>query len=103
VTDVRGRLVRVFDFLGVPTPPDAGQFLRVPEYLGSARRAGDVLARNRQKWKQQMSPGLRRHVERVTGDLLDAYGYEREHPDEPTRRVPAGRMGAYPLEGRGRQ
>ena len=44
VGDVRGHLAAVFDFLGVPTPPDAGQFLRVPENLGSARgadRGGD--------------------------------------------------------------
>jgi hypothetical protein len=103
VTDVRGRLAGVFDFLGVPTPPDAGQFLRVPENLGSARGAGEVMTRNRQKWKQQMSPALRRHVERVTGDLLDAYGYEREHPDEPTRRVPAVRMAAFRLKDAWRQ
>ena len=40
VGDVRGRLAATFDFLGVPTPADAGEFLRVPENLGSARGAG---------------------------------------------------------------
>lgn len=103
VTDVRGRLGGVFDFLGLPTPPDAGQFLRVPENLGSARGAGEVVTRNRQKWKQKMSPALRRRVERVTGDLLDAYGYEREHPGVPTRRLPAVQMTAYRLRDAWRQ
>lgn len=103
VTDVRGRLAGVFEFLGVPTPPDAGQFLRVPENLGSARGAGEVMTRNRQKWKQQMSPALRRRVEGVTGDLLDAYGYEREHADVPTRRLPAVQMAAYRVKDAWRQ
>jgi hypothetical protein len=97
VTDVHGRLAAVFDFLGVPTPADAGQFLRVPEDLGSTRGAGEVVARNCQKWKQKMPAGLRRRVERVTGDLLDAYGYEREHPDVPTRRLPAVQLATYRL------
>ncbi len=103
VSDVRERLGAVFDFLGVPTPPDAGQFLRVPENLGSARGAGAVVTHNRQKWKQKMPPALRRRVEGVTGDLLDAYGYEREHPDVPTRRIPAARMAAYRLRDAWRQ
>src|SRR4029450_6547520 len=72
VTDVRGRLAGVFDFLGVPTPPDAGQFLRVPEHTRSPRGAGEVVTRNRQKWKQKMSPALRRHGERGTGELVGA-------------------------------
>jgi hypothetical protein len=103
VSDVRGCLAGVFEFLGVPTPPDAGQFLRVPENLGSARSAGEVMTRNRQKWKQSMSLALRRRVEGVTGELLDAYGYEREHPEEPTRRVPAVHMAAYRLKDTWRQ
>src|SRR4029434_9746632 len=103
VSAVRGCLAGVFEFLGVPTPPDAGQFLRVPENLGSARSAGEVMTRNRQQWKQSMSLALRRRVEGVTGELLDAYGYEREHPEEPTRRVPAVHMAAYRLKDAWRQ
>ncbi len=103
VTDVRGRLAGVFDFLGVPTPADAGRFLRIPENLGSARGAGEVMTGNRQKWKQRMSPALRHRVEGVTGDLLDAYGYEREHPDQPIRRVPPLRLMAYRLADAWRQ
>src|SRR5262249_32678770 len=76
-----GRLGAAFDFLGVPTPANAGEFLRVPENLGSARGAGRVMTGERQKWRQRMSPGLRRRIEEVAGDLLDAYGYEREFPD----------------------
>jgi hypothetical protein len=97
VTDVRGHLAAVFDFLGVPTPADAGQFLRVPENLGSARGTGEVVTRNRQKWKQRMAPALRRRIERVTGDLLDQLGYEREHPGIATGRVPTAQMTAYRL------
>ena len=60
VGDVRGQLAGVFDFLGVPTPADAGQFLRVPENLGSARGAAEVVTRNRQKWKQTHVADVRR-------------------------------------------
>src|SRR5262249_60433516 len=95
--DGRGPLAAVFDFLGVPTPDDAGQFLRVPENLGSARGAGEVVTRNRQKWKQRMAPALRRRIERVTADLLDQLGYEREHPGIATGRVPPPHTPAYPL------
>jgi hypothetical protein len=97
VGDVRGRLAEVFDFLGVPVPADSGQFLRVPENLGSARGAGRVMTGERQKWKQRMSPGLRRRIEEVAGDLLDVYGYEREHPEVRARRLPAAKMAAYRL------
>jgi hypothetical protein len=33
----------------------------------------------------------------VAGDLLDAYGYEREFPDIRPRRLPAAQMAAYRL------
>jgi hypothetical protein len=95
LTDVRGRLGALFDFLGVATPAEAGRFLRVPENLGAARGSDRVVAANRQKWKNRMSPALRRRIEGVTGDLLDALGYEREHPELPTRRVPAAHLTAY--------
>jgi len=103
VEDVKAGLGRVFEFLGVPVPPDAGRFLRVPENLGSARGAEEVVAGERQKWKDQMPPALRRRVERVTGDLLDAYGYEREHPGLATARLPAAQMTAYRLADAWRQ
>jgi hypothetical protein len=103
VADVRGRLTAVFEFLGVPTPPDAGRFLRVPENLGSARGAEEVVTGERQKWKRQMQPALRRRIEGVTGDLLDAYGYEREYAGLPTARLPAARMTAYRLADAWRQ
>jgi hypothetical protein len=100
---VRGRLAAVFGFLGVPTPADAGQFLRVPENLGSARGATEVVTRNRQKWKQTMPADMRRDIERIAGDLLLAYGYEREYPDVPVRRLSAGRMAAYRVRDAWRQ
>jgi hypothetical protein len=103
VGDVRGRLGATFDFLGVPTPANAGEFLRVPENLGSARGAGRVMTGERQKWKQRMSPGLRRRIEEVAGDLLDAYGYEREFPEIRPRRLPAAQMAAYRLADAWRQ
>lgn len=97
VTDVRAQLEAVFDFLGVPTPPDAGEFLRVPENLGSARGASAVVTGDRQKWKQAMAAPLRRDIEAITGDLLAVYGYEREHPGLATRRLSRSRMTAYRL------
>jgi hypothetical protein len=103
VSDVRGELERVFAFLGVPTPPDAGRLLRVPENLGDARGEARVVAENRQKWKRLMAPALRRRVERVTGDLIDELGYEREYPALPVRRVSRLRMGAYRLRDAWRQ
>jgi hypothetical protein len=103
VRDVRTQLGAVFAFLGVPTPPDAGRFLRMPENLGSARGAGEVVTKNRNKWKDAMSVDMRRDVEGITGDLLDAYGYEREHPDLPTRRLPAGRIALYRVRDAWRQ
>jgi hypothetical protein len=93
----------VFEFLGVPTPENAGEFLRIPENLGSARGAGRVMTGERQKWKQRMSPGLRRRIEEVAGDLLDAYGYEREFPEIRPRRLPAAQMAAYRLADAWRQ
>src|SRR5262249_58457696 len=95
VVDGSRRLGELFDFLGVPTPPDAGRFLRVPENLGAARGADRVIAANRQKWKRSMPPALRRRIEGVTADLLDTLGYEREHPDEPPRRLSAAQLAAY--------
>ena len=95
VADVAGALGAVFGFLGVPTPPDAGRFLRVPENLGGARGDTRVRADNRQKWKRAMEPALRRRIEELTGDLLDDLGYEREHPDLPLCRLSELRMHAY--------
>lgn len=94
VADVRGVLARLFGFLGVPTPPDAGRFLRVPENLGAGRGHAEVVRTNRQKWKTAMQPALRRRIEALTGPLLDAYGYEREHPDVPIRPLGAWTMRA---------
>ena len=85
VEDVRGHLTEIFDFLGLPTPANAGEFLRVPENLGAARGARTVIASNKQKWKTKMDPAVRRGIEQITGDLLVDYGYEREHPGLPTR------------------
>jgi hypothetical protein len=95
--DVRAELGRIFDFLSVPTPPDAGRLARVPENLGAARGAREVVAGNKQKWKTAMAPALRRDVELLTGDLLDGYGYEREHPGLPTRSLSRVRLEAYRL------
>ena len=103
VGDVRGQLAGVFDFLGVPVPADAGQFLRVPENLGSARGATEVVTRNRQKWKQTMSVDMRRDIEGIAGDLLQAYGYEREHPGVPVRHLSAARMATYRMRDAWRQ
>lgn len=103
ISDVTGKLTEIFDFLGVPTPADAGRFLRVPENLGAARGAAHVVAANQHKWKTRMAPALRQRVERVTGDLLDDLGYEREHPSVPTRRLSTPRMSAYRLHDAWRQ
>jgi len=103
VTDVGRELDRVFGFLGVPVPADAGKLFRVPENLGDARGATEVVAANAQKWKQRMEPGLRRDVEAITGDLLDAYGYEREHPGLVVRRLPRLTHEAYRLRDAWRQ
>lgn len=81
VADVRGELARVFAFLGLPLPSDAGRFLRVPENLGAGRGRTDVVAANRRKWATAMAPSLRRRIEAIAGELMDAYGYEREHPE----------------------
>jgi hypothetical protein len=95
VADVRRELGRVFDFLGVAAPADAGRLRRPPENLGAARGAREVVADNTAKWKLGMEPGERRAVEEITGDLLDAYGYEREHPAAPTRSLSRVRLEAY--------
>ena len=95
ITDVRVQLGRLFDFLGVQVPPDAGRLLRVPENLGSAKGAREVVAGNAQKWKAKMPPAERRAIEALTGDLLDVYGYEREHPRMPTRALSRARMEVY--------
>ena len=103
VADVRGRLGGLFDFLGVPTPADAGRLRRVPENLGAAKGAREVVAGNTQKWKSAMTPGLRRDIEALTGDLLDVYGYEREHPGLPTRSLSRVRLEAYRVRDAWRQ
>lgn len=101
--DVVAGLARLFDFLGVPTPPDAGRLRRAPENLGDAKGAREVVAGNKQKWKRAMSAELRRDVEALTGDLLDAYGYEREHPGAPTRTLSRVRLEAYRMRDAWRQ
>lgn len=103
ITDVRGTLERVFGFLGVPTPPDAGRMLRVPENYGSAAGETQIVADNRQKWKRLMPPALQRSIEGVTGDQLDDLGYERLFPDVPTRRLSSAQMTAYRLADAWRQ
>ena len=95
--DVRAQLGRLYDFLGVPTPPDAGRLLRVPENLGAAKGAREVVAGNKQKWKSRMAPALRRQIEELTGDLLDVYGYEREYPGVATRSLSRARVQGYRL------
>ena len=97
IGDVSGTLGQLFDFLGVPTPADAGRFLRVPENLGAAKGADRVVATNKQKWKTKMDPRVRRQIEGLTGDLLDAYGYEREHPALPTRALSGAQLMGYRL------
>jgi hypothetical protein len=101
--DVRAELGRIFEFLGVPTPADAGRMLRVPENLGAAKGAREVVAGNKQKWKQAMAPEVRRAIEELTGDLLDAYGYEREHPGLPVRELSPARLQLYRLRDAWRQ
>jgi Sulfotransferase family len=103
IEDVPRVLGGLFDFLGVPTPPDAGRFLRVPENLGAAKGANRVVATNKQKWKTKMEPALRRQIEGLTGDLLDAYGYEREHPTLPTRALSPLQLNAYRVRDAWRQ
>jgi len=95
ISDVAGKLAEIFGFLGLPTPADAGEFLRVPENLGAARGANRVMVGNQQKWKTRMPPSIRKRIERHTGDLLDALGYEREYPTLPTRRLSVIEMEAY--------
>jgi len=95
ISDVTGKLAELFDFLGVPTPADAGRFLRVPENLGAARGAAHVVAANQQKWKTRMPATLQKKIERVAGDLLDDLGYDREHPQVPTQRLSWLQMNAY--------
>ncbi len=95
IDDVRGVLERVFGFLGVATPPDAGRFLRVPENYGSAKGEARIVPENRQKWKRIMPPELRKSIEGVTGDLLVDLDYEREYPELPTRRLSTLQMTAY--------
>jgi len=102
-TDLRKELGRVFAFLGVPTPDDAGRLNRVPENLGAARGAREVVGDNTEKWRTRMPPALRREVEAITGDLLDTYGYAREHPGLPTRELSRSRMAAYRVRDAWRQ
>jgi hypothetical protein len=101
--DVRAELVRVFDFLGVPLPADAGRLARAPENLGAAKGSREVLAANTRKWKARMAPSLRRAIEGITGDLLDGYRYEREYPGEPVRPLSRIRMEGYRVRDAWRQ
>jgi len=103
IADPRSHLGRIFGFLGLPTPPDAGRLARVPENLGTAKGATEVVATNTRRWKERMDPAVRRAVEGITGDLLDAIGYEREHPTLPTRRLSRPRLAAYRLRDAWRQ
>ena len=103
IDDVRAGLSRVFDFLGVPVPADAGRLFRVPENLGTARGQREVLAGNQQKWKEAMAPALRQRIERITGDQLDELSYEREYPALATRRLSTAALRAYRLRDAWRQ
>ena len=103
VADVRGELTRVFDFLGVPMPADAGRLRRAAENLGAAKGAREVIADNVHKWKAHMEPGLRRAIEEIGGDLLDVYGYEREYPTARRRSLSRARLLAYRLRDAWRQ
>ena len=101
---MRGRLAGVFDFLGVPTPADAGQFLRVPENLGSARGAGEVVT-------AQPAEVEAEHVARRCAAASRASPATCSTPtatsaSTPTcrpRRLPAARMAAYRLADAWRQ
>jgi hypothetical protein len=103
LADVPGTLGPIFDFLGVEAPPEPGRFLRVPENVGAARGEQQVVAANREKWRRDMSPDLRRRVEAVCGTAMDAVGYTREHPDVVSRRVGPLAMRFYRLRDAGRQ
>jgi hypothetical protein len=103
IADPPAVLARIFGFLGVPAPAQPGRLARVPENVGSARGAEQVLAENQRKWQRRMTPAMRRRFERVCGDLLDALGYEREYPDLEPWRVPPLRMRAYALRDAWRQ
>lgn len=50
-----------------------------------------------------MTAAARRAVEALTGDLLDAYGYEREYSGLPLRRLSRLRLAAYRLRDAWRQ
>jgi hypothetical protein len=95
VTDVRGVLSGIFEFLGVDTPADAGALRRVPETIGDARGETRVVTNNHGKWRRRMEPALRRSVEGVCGDVMAAARYEREYPELPMVRVSPLRMGTY--------
>ena len=97
VSDVVGVLGRLFDFLGIDTPPDVGAFGRVPENVGDARGERRVVADNYGKWRNRMDESLRRRLEGVCGEVMAAAGYEREFPDVPTSRVSSLRMRTYKL------
>lgn len=103
VADVTGVLARCFDFLGVPVPPDAGRFYRMPENLGSQRGQTRVVRDSAGRWRRDMTAAARRAVEALTGDLLDAYGYEREYSGLPLRRLSRLRLAAYRLRDAWRQ
>lgn len=94
-SDVRGHLGRIFDFLGLPTPADAGSFLRVPENYGDARGRTEVVADNTRKWQQEMPLAQRRRIEAITADLLADLGYPREFPELSVRRLSPVAYTAY--------
>ena len=103
LADVPGTLARIFDFLGVAVPPDAGRFLRVPENVGTARGEARVVAANREKWRRDMAPALRRRIEAVCAEPMAGVGYPREYPDLVPRRVGALMMQLYRARDAGRQ
>jgi hypothetical protein len=103
LADTPAVLGRLFAFLGVPSPADPGRLARVPENVGAARGAAQVVAENQRKWQRRMPPPMRRRFESVCGDLLDTLGYDREYPDIEPWRVSPLRMRAYALRDAWRQ
>jgi hypothetical protein len=103
LADVQGTLRGIFDFLGVAEPAESGRFLRVPENVGAARGERQVVVANREKWRRDMSPALRRRVEAVCGATMAAVGYAREYPETAPRRVGVLAMRLYRLRDAGRQ
>jgi hypothetical protein len=98
VSEVRGVLAGIYDFLGVDTPSDVGALRRAAETkMGDARGQKHVVANNYGKWRHRMDPALRRQVEAVCGAVMTQAGYEREYPDLKLSRLSPWRMGTYRL------